>query len=204
MFFPENLPVEFPQWVLGNTSPLADFASKYLDFLQDSWLHQGCVQAAKSDGFSSADCFDVSKMLPYVKTPLFIAQNRFDQLQIHDIGICLSCDADTVISKPSSESGRYARFFGAQINKTMLDIKTQLPQTGFFVPSEFQHDYNFYRFFYDKPKSINGLSLKAAFEKWYRGSEVMLIEPTCVEDGPCQDSATDDIPSATRMSTVVV
>jgi len=125
-------------------------------------------------------------MISFTKTPLFIAQNRFDKLLIQDLGLCFTCKAD---SAATSWSGQYTRFYGALQNATLLEIHKSLPRAGFFVPSEFHHDENFYGFLETEAKVINGMSLRAAFESWYWDrAPVMLIEATCNDDGPCVPS----------------
>jgi len=185
MFFPEKWPVLFEQFIVGNKEPVANFMSQYLALLQEPWFPPACVEASKKEGFPRGDCFDVSKMLYYTKTPLFIGMNRFDKLLIQDLGLCLTCKAT---DKPSGLQGKYTRFYGARMNETIIDVTRALPRTGWFVPSEFHHDENFYRFLDSKEKSIQGMSLRAAFEAWYNDQRpVVLIEPTCNEDGPCDD-----------------
>jgi len=182
MFFPKNFPVLFEQFVIGNLHPISNFMSKYLSLLQDPWLHPACVEAAHSRGFPPADCFSVATMISHSKTPLFICQNRFDSLEIDQVGLC-NCEAD---SAPSSRCGRFIRFYGALQNETALEIKKALPETGLVMPSEFDHDANFYRFFSHTEKFIENTSVKTAFDSWYWNKRsVMLIEPTCNSNGPC-------------------
>lgn len=182
VFFPEKWPVLFEQFAIGNKAPLSGFASKYLALLQDPWFQPACVAAAKREGFKSADCFDVSRLMPYTKQPLFVTMNLFDKLLIQDLGACFSCQET---DGPQSMRGRFTRFYGTRMNETILDINRSVPQTGWFVPSEFHHDENFYEFMDSKEKKIGGVSLRSAFEAWYSGKRVVLVEPTCNEDGPC-------------------
>jgi len=183
MFFPEKWPVLREAFALGNKAPVANFMSQYLALLQHPWFPPACVEASKKEGFALGDCFDVSRMIYYTKTPLFIGMNRFDALLIQDLGVCLTCKAN---DKPRSGNGRFTRFYGARMNQTVIDVNRTLPQTGWFVPSEFHHDENFYAFLESKEKSIEGMSLRAAVEAWYYDRRpVVLVEATCDEDGPC-------------------
>jgi len=183
MFFPKSFPIEFEQFVVGNRAPLDNFFGAYLNLLQDPWMNPACVQHSVEQHLSMSHCFDVSNVVSVIKTPLFILQNRFDKLQIQSLGLCFSCSDSSL---PTSWEGSYTRHFGRLQHETVMDIKKALPQTGFFMPSEFHHDENFYKFFDSQAKSIQGMSLRAAFESWYWDkANVMLIEPTCSAGGPC-------------------
>lgn len=183
LFFPQGYPVLFPEFRAGITIPLDGFMSSYLALLQDPWVPPACLEASKADGFNVNLCFDVSRLIRYTRTPLFIAMNRFDTFLIEAIGLCYSCKANAT---PASSTGKFIRFYGALMNETVASISNALPQTGWFVPSEYHHDENYYHYFLDKEKSINGVSLRAAFESWYLDRRsVVLVEPTCNEDGPC-------------------
>lgn len=185
MFFPKNFPVEFPQFALGNRHAISDFMSKYLNLLQYPWLHPGCVEAAKKEKFPEQDCFSISKMFKYTKTPMFMGMNRFDLLMIEIIGLCPPnvCKPD---SSPKSAAGQYIRFFGDCVNDSVTAFSQSNPSTAFFITSNFHHDENFYQFFYHTEKIINGVSLRSAFEDWYwGGKKVELLEQTCNSNGPC-------------------
>merc|ERR1712232_1260501 len=87
----------------------------------------------------------------------------------------------------SSSEGRYIRFYGARMNETVIDLNQAVPHVGWFVPSEYEHDGNFYDFFSTREKTIKGTTFKSALEAWFWKREaVLLVEPTCNDDGPCQ------------------
>lgn len=183
IFFPQGFPVTVEQFAVGNRKPFSDFASKYLDLLQDPWLPPSCVQAARKDGFPEADCFNIAKMFQYTKTPVFIGMNMFDALLVQDIGLCLTCKWT---SSSQTLDGRYIRFYGSLMNETVKSFTQANSQTGFFAPAEFHHDENFYRFFSTQRKTIDNISLRTAFEEWYwKGKHVVLVEPPCSGNGPC-------------------
>lgn len=186
LFFPEKWPVLYEQFIIGNTAPVANFMSSYLKLLQNPWFQPACVDASKRYGFNKADCFNVFTAVNYTMRPLFIGMNRFDKLLVQDLGLCLGCKAS---DQAGSHRGNFIRFYGARMNQTVLDISKALPQTGWFVPSEFHHDENFYEFLDAREKRINGVSLRSAFESWYHDRKtVRLLETTCQTDGPCNDS----------------
>merc|ERR1712176_559178 len=72
------------------------------------------------------------------------------------------------------------------MNETIVDLSQKMPHSGWFIPSEFHHDENFYSFLESRQRSIGGTSLRAAFEAWYSGRRAVLVEPTCSNDGPCE------------------
>jgi hypothetical protein len=187
VFFPEGFPVTFPQFIVGDTNPVYKIADSYLGMLQDHWLPSSCAQAAEQHHFPQNDCFNVWKAFPYIQTPLFIGMNRFDALLIKDLGICIWCKED---DRPDSVTGKYTRFYGNLVNKTVTTWQHLKPGTGLFIPSEFHHDENFYRFFTSQEKTIDGVSLRAAFEAWYwDGKPVRLVESCCgASCGPCSSA----------------
>jgi hypothetical protein len=184
VFFPEGFPVTLPQFAADDHTPVASFADNYLGLLQDHWLPPACERAAQQQHFPRNDCFNVWKAFPHITTPLFIGMNRFDKLLIQDLGVCLWCSAD---DSPGSLYGRYTRFFGSLVNTTVSGMHTLKPGTGFFIPSEFHHDENFYHFFESQEKAIDGVSLRAAFEAWYWDRRpTRLVEDCCAPScGPC-------------------
>lgn len=192
-FFPERQPVLYETFILGTKAPYTTLASEYLNFLQDPWLHQGCVAASKKGALPLADCFDISKMFQYTVEPLFICQNRFDKLQMENLGLCPKSDCSSHAA-PSSSGGKYVRYFGATMNQTVIDMKASRPSPsiGFFIPAEYDHDGNFEAFFSKNERLIGGVSLRTAIERWYWDRErVELVEgPLCNDDGPC-DSQPD-------------
>jgi hypothetical protein len=197
MFFPERWPVLYEAFALGSHEPAANFMTKYLAMLQKPWFSPACVQASSQGRFAESECFDVSKMLVYTKTPVFTAMNRFDALLIKDLGLCFACKAG---DSPTSLNGKFTRFYGSLMNETVLDFSQRLPHLGWFIPNEFHHDENFYEFLDSKAKLIKGTSLRAAFESWYSGNPVSLIEPTCNSDGPCNFDL--DSPAMTGLATL--
>lgn len=193
VFFPEDQPQLYEAFIFGLRSPITAIASEYLKFLQDPWLHPGCVAAAQQKGGAAlAECFDISKMFQYTVTPLFVCMNRFDQLEIEDLGLCPKsvCMANAA---PSSEGGKFIRYYGAMMNQTVIDMKKSRSGTGFFIPAEYSHDGNFAEFFANTERMIGGVSLRAAIEKWYWARQpVELVEgPLCNDDGPCNSQHED-------------
>jgi len=162
---------------------------------QDPWLLPACVEASRKEGFVAEDCFDVSRMVPYVRSPLFILMNRFDKFMIKNMGLCADCQGT---EGPTALTGKYIRYFGSLMNTTLLHIAKALPFAGFFVPSEFHHDENFYSLLAggsdEKHKVIGGMTLPQAFEAWHYGNgrRVFLMEPTCQQGGPCSSAFDDD------------
>lgn len=186
LFFPEGWPVLFEEFVLGSIKPRDSFMSWWVATLEGGFMHEGCLAAAKANGTAVKDCFDVSKVLPFVQGDLFIVQNLFDQLQIHDLGLCPPSSCHGVSDAPSSRGGKFIRYMGQCVQKTMSQLAVQQPNVGFYVAAKFQHDGNLAHYLEGKPYTIDGLTLKAALERWNaNGQRVHLIADTCNEGGPC-------------------
>mmetsp|Transcript_54628 Transcript_54628/g.152479 ORF Transcript_54628/g.152479 Transcript_54628/m.152479 type:complete len:449 (+) Transcript_54628:3-1349(+) len=204
IFFPINFPVLFEVFELGVVTPYDGVASNFVDFLEGPFIHPGCVAAAKRKHLDLDWCFDVGFMMEHVETPLFVLSNRFDAMHINMFGLCPPsvCSGNATAN---SDGGEFVRFYGQKVNDTVAHLSSKRPSTGFFIPSEFQHDENFGTYFWDEEKAIKGVSLRAAFEVWHKQmlsampaataftqpgfvpplSTVHLVEQLCDAGGPC-------------------
>eukprot|EP00747_Dinoflagellata_sp_TGD_P208494 gnl/TRDRNA2_/TRDRNA2_81977_c0_seq1.p1 gnl/TRDRNA2_/TRDRNA2_81977_c0~~gnl/TRDRNA2_/TRDRNA2_81977_c0_seq1.p1 ORF type:complete len:422 (-),score=60.78 gnl/TRDRNA2_/TRDRNA2_81977_c0_seq1:118-1383(-) len=188
IFFPTGYPVLFEEFSLGVTKPFEGIAASYCHALEGGFLQEDCVAGERNKaGGKISRCFDVMKVMPYVRTPLFIIENQFDMLQIQYLGLCLKqvCNFE---AEPTSMAGRFIRFFGKLMNQTLLGLVNQRPEMGIFSPSFFRHDENLKGFFNGVPFSIQGISLAEAFHRWYAlGERVSLIAGSCMNHGPCPE-----------------
>jgi hypothetical protein len=185
LFFPRGWPVLFESFRFGSRQPIDGFMSRYVHMVEGGFLQERCVEAAGQNKTAAAFCFDVSVAMQYIESDIFIVQNLFDKLQIHDMGLCWqSCPAD---ASPQSYGGKFIRYLGARVNETLLGTTPWHPNIGFFIPSAMSHDDNLLDMFSGHlPYTIAGASLKSAFNKWYtHGGSVRLFAETCNYEGPC-------------------
>mmetsp|Transcript_90716 Transcript_90716/g.189623 ORF Transcript_90716/g.189623 Transcript_90716/m.189623 type:complete len:434 (-) Transcript_90716:361-1662(-) len=199
LFFPKHFPVLFPEFLLGLHHALDNTMVDYVAWLfRPAKLHEGCREAAQREGFKEAHCFDASVVFPYIKTPMFILTNQFDKLMVTALGTCPWCSAK---ARPGSMTGRFLSYFSECMNETFAVFQKAQSNVGLFATNEFHHDENFPPFFRDKERKIQGLSLRAAIERWYHlGLETFLVEAPCgggIRHGkeealPCDSPAHND------------
>ena len=74
----------YPQWMQGLPS---NFSSKPFYTLYHSYLNQDCVAQHSAQPWVCGP-LSVPQMYPYIKTPVYIAENMFDSNQIYEAGQC--------------------------------------------------------------------------------------------------------------------
>jgi len=187
IFFPEKFPVLFEAFKVGVTIPYKGMADDLLAMFEHAYLHPKCVANTKKH----SRCWDVSKMYSYIKTPLFVVSNRFDDLQITMLGKC-SWEACAATSLPESLGGRFIRFFGKTLAKTTENMIATQPSNAFFISNAYDHVRNLGLYFKNDAHRIGPFTLGKAFERWYHRNETIhLFDPTCNEDGPCNSSSAE-------------
>jgi hypothetical protein len=137
-------------------------------------------------------CWDASVVQQYIKTPLFVAQNMYDQNQINDILLCPApvCAAGTthVVAQGFMDD------FAAKTVATVRAILGNHSDAGAFVPSCFEHTSDLCMT--EGPK-IGGLGYADLLGAWFFGTpgkKTILFDDctgrVCNADcsGNCQDS----------------
>lgn len=188
VYFPENWPVLFESFFPPLPSILyADVAEDFLTAVQSPFMHEGCTEYVERQGGQAKECWSVSAVLPYIRSRLFIVQNRFDQNQIMAEGAC-PLHICTAESDPASRPGLFVRYFGDQMRFTLAKAVEHRPDFGLYVPSFLAHDGNLMRYTSGaKPTfEIDGVQIKDAFNGWLLHNQtVHLFAPTCNDEGPC-------------------
>mmetsp|Transcript_46801 Transcript_46801/g.85676 ORF Transcript_46801/g.85676 Transcript_46801/m.85676 type:complete len:413 (-) Transcript_46801:112-1350(-) len=185
MFFPHGWPVIYEGFAIGITTPVDNMMAKWCHLLEGGFLHPDCVAAAEASKKSTSTCFDVSNVLPYVKTDLFILNAQFDALQVHDLGLCPSSSC-TQQSPSTSTSGQFIRLLGQRMNETLHDLVRANPRVGIFLPAWFDHDEWLREEIAGRGPSLEGISLKDAVEAWsHEQKEMHLFGASCNDKGPC-------------------
>jgi len=184
LFFPKGYPILFPEFAVGRPQVLDGFMARYCHMVERGFLHEGCLEALNGTHQANGTCFDVSKVLPHVKTPLFLIQNQFDRLQIHDLGLCPP-KACSIRTKPSSLGGHFINYLGNRTNITLKEMALEFPQVGLFIPSYFDHDRSLRYEVAGRGQGIRGLSFKSAFYAWYHHHKLLHVFASTCDGGPC-------------------
>ena len=183
LFFPHKWPVLWEEFRLGLELPVDGFMAFWCHLIEDSFLHEGCVAAAKAAKRPPRECQDVSKILPELKADVFIFQNQFDQYQANHLGFCPPnlCNATT---SPESRAWQYLELLGHRSNETMKAAIAGRPDMAVFAPSWFDHTNELERNVAGHGLGIHGRSFADAFGSWLAGEQVHLFGAAC-HGGPC-------------------
>lgn len=130
---------------------------------------------------AGADCWSAAAHYKYIKTPIFLAQNRFDANQAGDI---MGADWWPI---ERDQRAAYIRYFG---RATMDGIVAQLlnsskPGDGCFVPSCYQHTGNLNM----RPDGtlLHGVTYAQALHSWVvgDGKHPHRLVDDCAGEDPC-------------------
>ncbi|CAJ1362141.1 unnamed protein product [Effrenium voratum] len=190
LFFPQKWPVMWEEFRIGLHVPVDGFMASWCHLLEGSFMHEGCVAAAKQHGTPVRDCQDVSKILPVLKAETFIFQNQFDQYQINYLGLCPSsrCNPQT---PPTSTAGEYLAMMGNVTNATLQAAIARRPDFGVLVPSWFDHTTQLMATVAGEG-TVAGWSFSDAFGAWLQGKAVHVFEGAC-HGGPCPIAQPDTV-----------
>ena len=162
----------YPVYAVGLKIPFDLFATDYVHLLEGGYMNADCAKALGKD---KARCWDVGVLQHYLKTPLFVAQNRVDQNQVNDELLCPKelCNGNPHKATPINFMREYANF-----SKTaLLDFASHHANGSVFSPSCFSHtgDLNMV----GHPK-IQDKSYRDTLRDWYFNDvRTVLIDPDC-------------------------
>jgi hypothetical protein len=123
-------------WLLGKHCPRIDiFESWYVTIESHAFVDQNCAK----DLGDPKRCWDAGILSRYVKTPLFFAQNRYDQNQLNNEFLCTACNSHPAEGAHKVRS--YMSYFGNHTEATLRDLASTFGHSV-FMPNCFQHTGN--------------------------------------------------------------
>lgn len=132
-YFARNLS-DLTQWESGVDDGNFDTTiANSMSQLYNAWLHKDCVTKHHGD---VGECASVGVMHQYIKTPLFIAENMFDDDKTGRIGL--------PGARPN-ESAAFEAYYGGKVVEAVLDgIQNSADPTvhGYWLPSCTYHTEN--------------------------------------------------------------
>ena len=167
------------------------FASATVTIIQDGgWVNPACVAG---EGKDHHRCWDAMVAQKYLHTPMFLAQNMFDENQIHDELLCPPgvCKVGTGSTTGRAFLADYAKKAVASVH----EVLAQHPTWGAFVPGCLQHTDDVCM---SEGPTIHGHSYAEALAAWFfhptaraAGSPTVLFD-NCTAAGwlPCNDRCT--------------
>ena len=209
----------YPEWLLAGANPLSTTPRPYYDTnsfaivlpvtlaAQQLTAPTACLDYFYSLGQPTniSQCALMPFLYRFIRSPLFILENRFDTYQIFLFNV--------VPELPEVVVGEYVFYFGVQMVQTIVgDVlaKEALGALdGFFIPSCLQHDT------YPEPApsydgNIDGIQAATVFQGWYDALTAGALTTTSVQDFRFYDTAnylplarcsiTDDFSTPTAVS----
>jgi len=149
--------------------------------LWDSKLPTACT-AAMTDPAQHYKCWGASTNYNYIKTPMLVVENLYDQLQIDDLFLCFSCD---------KWDKQFIAYFGDHMYNSLSKGPTHSTRrNSIWAPSCYVHTGNLC--LAGSPK-VQGLGLKEVAASWYfDGKDEVLLDEckTSPSSQPCNANCT--------------
>jgi len=134
-YFPSQTLIMYPEYAEGIKVPFAPIASSYLyDWFGGPYLDQSCQDAHPE---TPHQCWNAFVHYPYITTPLFIAQNKFDSNQIGSI-----MGLDWWPSFNATKKKGYKRYFGSSMVNGTKQVLQSKKADGLFLISCYTHTGN--------------------------------------------------------------
>lgn len=148
------------------------------------YLDASCVAANPLD--PAVSCWSAAAAYAYIRTPLYLAQNRFDADQA---GKFMGLDWWPFPTHPVARKNatqEYTRYFGREtISGIVNQVLNSSKGDGLFVPSCFEHTTNLCM----QPTSskVRGVLYSESLWNWFEGTrrELHQLVDDCLGDDPC-------------------
>jgi len=166
-FFPNV--TYYANWKNGTFVQLPDPTGQQL---WDSYLDPTCVKDHASNPILCGS-FDVA--YSYIRTPLYISENKFDTNQIFDQ---LGCPQN------ASDTNAYIAYFGKGMRATVQKLLDSPKKDGIFLMSCLEHCSNTPL---SSPTTIQGVRQRDSLVDWYYGTGKVAhqLVDNCAGDLPC-------------------
>ena len=127
------------------------------------FLDESCVAAVTPNH----TCFNAAVHYPYISTPTFLAQNRFDQCTAGD---CMLADfwPEPFEHHAEAKAG-YLRYFGRQTISGIAAQGVSKPNDALWMPSCYEHTGNLCM--RNDSTRVNGVSFAEALDAWFAGRD---------------------------------
>mmetsp|Transcript_18866 Transcript_18866/g.39257 ORF Transcript_18866/g.39257 Transcript_18866/m.39257 type:complete len:286 (+) Transcript_18866:614-1471(+) len=135
LFFPEDTIALWQSRIGVNGMTTNQIASIYLSRMFSSHLDTSCIAHAMKNLDPPSYCWEGSYLTPHISTPILVAQNFWDQLQVDNI----LCFQDNL--KHASCTKDFLVDFKTHTLEQLTDLSGK-QQLGLFAPSCFMHTGN--------------------------------------------------------------
>eukprot|EP01083_Nonionella_stella_P200361 733799_1 len=122
-------PNDYPHWIANKNGGVGHQPGGQL---YDSYMYPTCVNALSKTN-NSWQCQSVGNAYKYIKTPIFVMQDKFDKNQITS-GFLMPANV-------SNSTKGFVAYFGGDSDRSILSQMVESGQTrdGLFYPSCFAH-----------------------------------------------------------------
>ena len=179
-------PNDYPHWIVNETGGAGhnDTSS-----LWDTYLEPKCVQALGEE--NAWHCGSIHNLYPYIETPIFVIENKFDKYQIEN---SMLMPTDVV----NNETKGYVGYYGVDMDRSIITqlVDENNGKNGLFYPSCFDHTGGIKIGLPAKASTvIDGHTPTEYVGDWYweRNKLPTLVYDTCNNDEnelPCNPSCT--------------
>jgi len=123
--------------LLGEHCPRVDnFEAWWVERLvEHAYANTNCMRELKN----ARRCWNAGILARYVSTPLFLAQNRYDQNQLAGEMLCSDCSSNS--SEASSKVKSYMAYFGNRSEEVLRDLESNFNHSV-FMPNCYKHTGN--------------------------------------------------------------
>jgi len=166
-FFPNV--TYYANWSAGTFEPVPDPSTT---ILWDGYLNPACVKANPSDPYL---CNTIDTSYPYIRTPLYIAENKFDSNQIFTQ---LGCPQN------ASNTNDYIAYFGKAMQFSVQQVVNSPKKDGLFLMSCLDHTSNTG---ISSNTVVEGVKQGASVDDWFfnGGTVSHVLVDNCAGDLPC-------------------
>ncbi|XP_062520978.1 uncharacterized protein LOC134195901 [Corticium candelabrum] len=152
------LPKDVQQFTYWKSSREQPERNAFLHDLYQSFTHVMCRNANRENAHRCGPA-NVAFLLPYIATPLFIAENQYDSDKLQLLGCPFSKGMDQM---------EYVQYYGERVRETLLNVSKSEKRVGVFSPSCLDHTASLNKVY--KSPRIAGNSFGKLLHKWYFSS----------------------------------
>lgn len=137
----------FPEWLIGGKKPFAPIITEYLGWWYKAYIPENCTASPPHL------CLSASTMIPFIKAPIFLANNAYDAVALQ------------LLLDGHGFDHSYLKYFGATV---LESLKKQLRQNvdGAWIASCLQHTANLC---FISPTRVANSTYRDVLTNWING-----------------------------------
>lgn len=154
--------------------------------LWNAYLQPNCVEYMLNNGLNTWHCFSVHNLYPFIQTPLFVLENKYDSDQItYEMAMPNEVNDDT---------SQYVDYFGDCMKRSILDqVRYGNNSNGLFFASCYDHVTGLDVGNNDASTIVNGYNSSQLVGSWFweLAKYPTVVYDDCIDDAlPCNPTCT--------------